>query len=83
MKFISQFSNVTSSQSNVLTDGEHQCAYRDMSSVFDKIQNVMTKNDISTKDCLAFECENSVSSALFLLYLLEKGGSPAQSSGQT
>ncbi len=71
MKFIGQFSNATNSQSNVLTDGEHQCAYQDIPSIFDKIQNYLT--NISTKDCLAFECENSVSSALLLLYLLEKG----------
>jgi acyl-CoA synthetase (AMP-forming)/AMP-acid ligase II len=75
MKFISQFSNATSSQSNVLTDGEHQCAYQDMPSIFDKIQNHLIKNNINTKDCLAFECENSVPSALLLLYLLEKGDS--------
>jgi len=73
MKFISQFSNTTNSQSNVLIDGEHQCAYQDMPSLCDEIQNVMTKNNVSTKDCLAFECENSVPSALLLLYLLEKG----------
>jgi len=73
MKFINQFSNATNSQSNVLTDGEHQCAYQDMPSIFDKIQNHLTKKNISTKDCLAFECENSVPSALVLLYLLEEG----------
>lgn len=72
MKFISQFSNANS-QTNVLTDGEHQCAYQDMPSIFDKIQNLMTKRNISSKDCLAFECENSVPSALVLLYLLEEG----------
>ncbi len=72
MKFISQFSNTTSSPSNVLTDGEHQCAYQDMPSLFGKIQNLMTKRNISTQDCLAFECDNSVPSALVLLYLLEE-----------
>ncbi|RKZ50458.1 MAG: hypothetical protein DRR16_12595 [Candidatus Parabeggiatoa sp. nov. 3] len=56
MKFISQFSNTTSSPSNVLPDGEHQCAYQDMPSLFGKIQNLMTKRNISTQDCLAFEC---------------------------
>jgi acyl-CoA synthetase (AMP-forming)/AMP-acid ligase II len=72
MKFISQFSNATR-QLNVLTDGEHQCAYQSMPSIFDKIKNHLATMDISIKDCLAFECDNSVPSALFLLYMLEEG----------
>ncbi|MGK5092456.1 fatty acid--CoA ligase family protein [Deltaproteobacteria bacterium TL4] len=73
MKFISQFLNDKNSQSNVITDGERQCAYQDMPGIFNKIQNFLNERTISTKDCLVFECENSVPDALVLLFLLENG----------
>ncbi len=69
MKFISQFADIAT-QSNLLTDGECQCTYQDIPSIFAKLKNHF--KNIRTEDCLAFECDNSVSSALTILYLLEE-----------
>ncbi len=71
MKFISQFSDPANSQLNVLTDGEYQCTYQEIPGIFAKIKDHL--KNISIEDCLAFKCDNSVPSALILLYLLEEG----------
>lgn len=69
MKFIDQLS----SPMNVLTDGQLTCTYREIPEIFEKIQNFLAVKEVKTEDCLAFECDNSVPSALVLLFFLEKG----------
>jgi acyl-CoA synthetase (AMP-forming)/AMP-acid ligase II len=69
MKFIDHLS----SQMNVLTDGHLTCTYMDIPEIFAKIQNFLAAKEINIEDCLALECDNSVPSALVLLYLLEEG----------
>ncbi|EDN69668.1 AMP-dependent synthetase and ligase [Beggiatoa sp. PS] len=73
MKFIGKSTNSTGSQTNVLTDGQLTCAYRDIPEIFKKIQHCLAKKEINIEDCLVLECANSVPNALILLYLLEEG----------
>jgi len=86
MKFIGQFTNnSTGSQTNVLTDGQLTCTYMDIPEIFAQIQIFLAAKEINIEDCLALECDNSVPSALVLLYLLEEGYSflllPKESQG--
>lgn len=74
MKFIGKLTNNSiSAQTNVLTDGQLTCAYQEMPEIFARIQNVFAERDINIEEGLAFECDNSVPSALVLLFLLETG----------
>jgi len=74
MKFIGQdYDNSASSQMNIITDGQLTCCYRDIPPLFEEIKKYFLARDISTDDCLALECDNSVPSALVLLYLFEEG----------
>ena len=57
----------------MLTDGQITCSYREIPEVFERLQRHFAKQGIGIEDCLALECDNSVPSALVLLYLLEKG----------
>jgi acyl-coenzyme A synthetase/AMP-(fatty) acid ligase len=58
---------------NLLTDGQLTCAYREMPEIFERIERHLGERGIGREDCLALECENSLPSALVLLYLLEGG----------
>jgi acyl-coenzyme A synthetase/AMP-(fatty) acid ligase len=57
---------------NLLTDGVLTCTYQGMSKVFESIQRYMEERGISQTNSIAFECDNSLTSALFLLFLLER-----------
>jgi acyl-coenzyme A synthetase/AMP-(fatty) acid ligase len=73
MRILSQAISCTSSRTNVLTDGQLACSYQEIPDVFGSIQQHLVERGVSTADYLALECDNSVPSALVLLYLLEKG----------
>ena len=60
-------------QKNILTDGMRECTYQQIPDIFDGIQKYFEESFVGTEDCLALVCENSLSSALVLLYLLERG----------
>jgi acyl-CoA synthetase (AMP-forming)/AMP-acid ligase II len=63
----------SSSSASVLTDGQLTCPYQEIPIVFEGLQRIFEAQGIGIKDCLALSCENSVPSALFLLFLLSKG----------
>ena len=69
---LDQVTSSTSSRTNVLTDGQLTCSYQEIPEVFERLQRHLAERGIGIKDCLALECDNSVPSALVLLYLLEK-----------
>jgi acyl-coenzyme A synthetase/AMP-(fatty) acid ligase len=71
--FLNQCTNSLSLRKNVITDGKLICQYDEILRVFESLQKVFTERSIESEDCLALECDNSVPSALSLLYLLEKG----------
>ncbi|MFN6132874.1 MAG: hypothetical protein ACK46L_08235, partial [Synechococcaceae cyanobacterium] len=57
---------------NLLTDGVLTCTYQGMPTVFESIQRYMEERGISQTNSIAFECDNSLTSAIFLLFLLEQ-----------
>lgn len=57
---------------NVITDGVNTCSYLEILDFFENIQKLLSKNNITTNDCLALECDNLLPSTLTILYLLEK-----------
>jgi acyl-CoA synthetase (AMP-forming)/AMP-acid ligase II len=74
MKFIGKFTNnSTGSQKNGLTDGQLTCTYQEMPEIFARIQYFFSDRQINLEEGLVFECDNSVPSALLLLFLLETG----------
>lgn len=66
MKFICQ-----SAPSNVLTDGIATCKYEDIPALFAQLNAFFVERDIHQQDGLVLDCENSLPSALVLLFLLE------------
>jgi len=70
---IGQVINSVNSQKNILTDGQLTCSYQEMPTFFESIDKYFAESEISVENNLAFECVNSVPSALTLLYLLKKG----------
>lgn len=73
MNIVSQCTHSDRLSANVLTDGQIICTYKDLPKIFTVFQELFTKQNIGIEDCLALKCDNSVPSALILLYLLEKG----------
>ncbi|MBF0119805.1 MAG: acyl--CoA ligase [Desulfobacterales bacterium] len=71
MKFISQCTNLEKNIDSILTDGQTTFLYKDFPDAFKKIEQWFLKKSILENECLAVECENSIPSALFLLFLLE------------
>jgi acyl-CoA synthetase (AMP-forming)/AMP-acid ligase II len=68
MKFICQ-----SVPDNVLTDGHLTCQYRDIPRLFAQLQDFFLQKGISAQQGVVLECENSLPSALVLLFLFEYG----------
>lgn len=56
-----------------ITDGKTTCAYAEIPAHFDRFTRSFADAGIMLGDCIALEVENSVSSALVLLYLLKVG----------
>ncbi|MCP2728418.1 AMP-binding protein [Limnofasciculus baicalensis] len=73
MNIFSHGAVATTSHKNVLTDGQLTCDYLEIPDIWKKIQRYFTEGEINTEDCLVLECDNSLPSALVLLYLLENG----------
>ena len=73
MLLIQDLESLNSKPENVITDGLLSCSYKDIKNIFVHLKNFFAQQDVSTKDCLVLECENSLTSALTLLYLLEAG----------
>lgn len=72
-EMIDQVIGSANSQNNILTDGQLTCYYKNIPTFFGSIDKYFADNEISVEDNLAFECVNSVPSALTLLYFLKKG----------
>ena len=70
---LGQVVNSINYRDNLLTDGMLTCSYQKIPDIFDGIQRYLRERGIVREDCLALECENSLPSALMLLYLLEGG----------
>ena len=70
---LDQITSFPSWQANVLTDGQLTCSYPEIPEVFERLQRLWAELGMGIEDCLALEGDNSVLSALVLLYLLEKG----------
>ena len=70
---LESFLSETRFQSQTITDGQSTCAYADIPEQFASFAQHFAKLGIKRSDCLILECENSVSSALVLLYLLKTG----------
>jgi acyl-CoA synthetase (AMP-forming)/AMP-acid ligase II len=68
-----QAANSKRHKQNLLTDGILSCSYQDIPVIFDGFQSYFLEQGISKEDYLALECQNSLLSALLLLYLLEGG----------
>ncbi len=67
MKFICEQAD------GVLTDGQLQIDYQEINDLFSELENYLLAYSIRPQDGIVFECENSLPSALVLLFLLEKG----------
>lgn len=70
---LNRFLNPLSTSSQIITDGTFTCTFAEISQHFAKFEKSFAEAGISVGDRIAFECENSVPSALVLLYLLEAG----------
>lgn len=55
---------------NKLTDGQFTCSYKELLSVFDRIDNYFEEYKISSKNCFSFCCSNSIFSAILLLWFI-------------
>ena len=66
MKFICQ-----SASNNVLTDGFLTCRYQDIPDVFAQLHDFFEEKGIKQQSGVVLDCENSLPSALVLLFLLE------------
>lgn len=68
MKFIS-----LSAPENILTDGETACQYHQIPELFAQIQDYFLAKAINHQQAVVLDCDNSLPSALVLLFLLEHG----------
>ncbi len=73
MKFIAQRPTDPDAEMHALTDGTDTCTYAAMPDVFASLRARFEERGIPRDVCLAFECDNSLPSALILLFLLEEG----------
>ncbi len=73
MKFIAQEPAASEVETNVLTDGKGSCTYAALPEVFANLRARFEEGVVQQDACLAFECENTLPSALLLLFLLEEG----------
>ena len=73
MSFVAQQLGARDVDANVLTDGRDTCTYAALPDIFANLRSRFHERGIDPEVCLAFECENSLLSALVLLFLLEDG----------
>jgi acyl-CoA synthetase (AMP-forming)/AMP-acid ligase II len=57
---------------STLTDGQLTCSWLDILDILEKLSIFFVQRQIEITDCLALEIDNSLPTALILLYLLEK-----------
>ena len=58
---------------NFLRDGNLICHYQDFPEVFDSLQKTIKERGVTKENNICLEIENSLTSAIALLFLLEKG----------
>ena len=73
MKIISQVNQSPTTQMNFLRDGNLICHYQDFPEVFDSLQKTIKERGVTKENNICLEIENSLTSAIALLFLLEKG----------
>lgn len=74
--FLTQdISSLSLQRANTLTDGRLSCSWQDILDILEDLSIFFAQRQINITDCIALECENSLPSALTLLYLLQKGHS--------
>lgn len=66
MKFI-----CLSTPRSIITDGQLTCQYQDIPIIFAKLREIFAEHNIAPQDGVVLECENSLPSAIVLLFLLE------------
>jgi len=74
---LTQLSQDPQTQQHGIHDAQRCCLYRDMPTLFSLFDSLIAQNypQLTTPSCIAFEAQNSVLSALTLLYLFHKGHS--------
>jgi acyl-CoA synthetase (AMP-forming)/AMP-acid ligase II len=75
MFFTKVISSLSLQRTNTLSDGQLTYSWQEILDILEDLSIFFSQQKISTTDCLALECENSVPTALTLLYLLQKGHS--------
>ena len=73
MNIISQVNQSQTTQINLLTDGKLICYYQDLPEVFNSLQKTLKERGVTRENTLCLEVENSLTSAIILLLLLETG----------
>ena len=58
---------------NTLTDDQVTICYSDIPQVYENIRRVLSIESVDRDKCVALECENSVPTAVLLLFLLDNG----------
>jgi acyl-coenzyme A synthetase/AMP-(fatty) acid ligase len=75
MNFATLFTTVTetpATQEHFITDGKLTCQYAEVPHFLEKIDAFLSAHEVYPQHCIAVECNNSVPSALLLIYLLSK-----------
>jgi len=72
MKFIGSLTKDRKISDNVITDGVFSVTYGQIETFFRQFDLWFNDNNIKKYDCFILEAENTVPSALILLYLIEK-----------
>ncbi len=73
MQFICQCTDFIQAADNILTDGQTTWKYGSFPRIFQELDEWFAVHGIRPEDCPAVACENSATSAVLLLYLLERG----------
>jgi len=73
MNIIIEANQSKTTQNNSLTDGKLICSYQEFPEVFNSLEKNLKKRGLTREDNLCLEVENSVTSAMLLLYLLQTG----------
>ena len=73
MSWIAQHGSAPDGRSSVLTDGECSCTYAELPALFAALDDQLRRKGVEPHDALGFECDNSLASAVLLLFLLDRG----------
>jgi len=72
MKFIGIHTKDRNHRLNIINDGKISCNYNEIQLIFKEISSFFLKNKISQNNCICLKCNNSVSSAVMIMFCLEK-----------